>query len=274
VTRQTFHLVLTRFNVRTSITGSTDVNSPTWLEERLRLFERFCVPSMNSQNGQFKWIVMFDSETPESVRSRVAQLQGFETWWLEPEPTVSDVTHRLQAVVPDSATHLLTTRLDNDDGLAKGFVRRLQLASVTHEDAYLNFPLGYQWRAGRLYYSIQLSNPFISYVEPLRQIEGDRSFKSLLTGNHTDFLASGRLRQLWSAPMWLQVLHGSNVINNLRGVRRTAVRPARGFEWVDLDHEGWGMRQQDRAASIRRLGSLAWAARDRVADRVAGHLRR
>src|SRR5437588_438920 len=74
-------------------------------------------------------------------------------------------------------------------------------------DAFVNFPLGYQWREGRLYYFLHRSNPFLSYVEALDRSQEQLGIRSVWHGNHDWARRAGRLTQVWTRPMWLQVLH-------------------------------------------------------------------
>jgi hypothetical protein len=73
------------------------------------------------------------------------------------------VTDRL----PGRARTLITTRLDNDDTVASDFVARIQHAARGEDRLYINFPFGYQWENGRIYYYMHFANPFLSLVERL-----------------------------------------------------------------------------------------------------------
>ena len=67
------HFVITRFNLRTAYSGTDrhgkPVLGPSWMHERIELFERYCLPSMVHQvNQNFTWLVLLDEATdPESA---------------------------------------------------------------------------------------------------------------------------------------------------------------------------------------------------------------
>lgn len=265
-----FQIVLTRFNLRTSVTGGRDVTDEDWLHRRLTLFETFCLPSMQAQSAPHDWLVWFDSETPSAVKRRIETHRGFTPMYVEGTLDHETLISRIAGRVPAEATHLLTTRLDNDDGIASSFLARLQsVAGAADRDLFLNFPLGYQWRDGRLYYSYQSANPFLSYVERLAAQSRDRGILSVAHGNHDSVVKNGQLRQIWTPPMWLQVLHESNVANELKGVRRLAGGPPLGFVNVPLAHDSVGDRWSDVARSAANLGSLPWRKRHQLWRRVA-----
>ena len=43
-----------------------------WLDDRFRLFETFCLPSVRGQTVQeLSWLVFFDEATPQRFRERI-----------------------------------------------------------------------------------------------------------------------------------------------------------------------------------------------------------
>ncbi|MEM1060752.1 MAG: glycosyltransferase, partial [Planctomycetota bacterium] len=62
--RQIRHVILTRFNLRSSGREAKYRATAGWMDERFDLFEKFTVPSINAQTDQdFVWFVFFDAET-------------------------------------------------------------------------------------------------------------------------------------------------------------------------------------------------------------------
>jgi hypothetical protein len=60
------HFVLTRFNVRMPIYQHPD---ESWLPERVRLFEQYCLPSFEAQtNTNFTWLIFADAQSPSWLR--------------------------------------------------------------------------------------------------------------------------------------------------------------------------------------------------------------
>jgi len=271
---EVFHIVLTRFNVRTYVTGATDVVSPEWIRRRLDLFETFCLPSMQAQSAQCDWLVFFDAGTPPDLRRRVESHTGYAPVWVDGALDNLRVSEFVTDRLPSRARTLITTRLDNDDAVASDFVARIQHAARGQDRLYINFPFGYQWDNGRIYYYLHFANPFLSLVERLPPgAIGRRSPTTVISGNHDRLGRTGRLRQVWRPPMWVQVIHADNVLNELVGVRRPSLQPPDRFPAIPLAADRSADRQLDVARSAGRLAALAWRRRERIARRIATRAR-
>ena len=74
------HYILTRFNLRrddwTITKNNEKVLSDSWLKDRFELFENFCFNSVKNQTNQnFKWLVFFDSNTPDNYKQKVKEFE-------------------------------------------------------------------------------------------------------------------------------------------------------------------------------------------------------
>ena len=68
------HYILTRFNIRLFRYDKHghSIDQESWIEERLKLFETYALPSVMGQTRQdFTWILLVDSKTPDSYRERM-----------------------------------------------------------------------------------------------------------------------------------------------------------------------------------------------------------
>ena len=198
------HFLLTNFNVRLGWTrdvhGRTTL-TPEWMENRWRLFETFCLPSVRCQTDpRFRWLVRFDPATPEAHRERFRRLTTGMTnviplWRAEPFSAV------IGALLDPSTELLLTTRLDNDDAIHRTAMARIRAAVGDAAPEFLNFSEGCVLvltgdRPKMLRYSHD-SNPFLSLVERVEiTARGRRACQSL---------AAGPLRILASADRWLRL---------------------------------------------------------------------
>jgi len=219
------HFIITRFNLRgpDDTPSSAKMIDEAYLAQRLELFERFCLPTVRSQTEQdFKWLVLFADQTPEPVKARVAR---YAADWPNLVPvylprgasTVGPLVVR--PYLDATPQTLITTRLDNDDGLARDYVAKVQRHAATGERLVLQFPAGYVWHDGRIYLDRQEHNAFTTLVEPLAQ--GNASeFNTIYKGSHSDIARLGRLVDVDDEPGWLQVIHGTNLENYVRGSRQ------------------------------------------------------
>jgi len=212
------HVILTRFNVPTP-GREADIRAKTgWLDRRFDLFERFCLPSVAGQTRHdFSWIIYFDTRTPAPFRARIAQAQRrfpFIAVFRDALP-LEDVRADVSAHLPTGKGRVLTTRLDNDDALSRDFVARVQDMGATHPTGTaLNFPNGFAWRKGWVYGARDESNPFASVVEDAVE------FQTIWARPHTELGHAFRLIQIEDGPAWLQVIHGDNVTNRIKGRQR------------------------------------------------------
>lgn len=225
----TIHIILTRFNVKSAGKESKIRLQPDWLASRFRLFETYCYPSVSAQsNKNFKWLIYFDVDTPMEFKEKIAQfekdLPQMNAYYID-EWTTAAVHEAITGLLPSNAEKLLTTRLDNDDGIHSDFVKVLHEFECSETDWYFNFPNGLTFSDGYAYKHEDKSNAFLSRVESVQ------GFKTAWELPHPEVLNSGRLSQLTSlSNAWLQVVHGGNVSNKVRG---RVVEPE---QWIDGFH--------------------------------------
>jgi GT2 family glycosyltransferase len=240
------HVLLTRFNTRLTDGGAGPDDA--WLADRLRLFETYCVPSVRRQTSRnFTWLVFFDAATPARWRSRFEALAGsagFRPVFLDRPFDGGQASRAITRLGLDDAPFLITSRLDNDDALAPHFVAAVQRAVRPRELEFLNFPLGYQLAGGRVYLRPYLAGSFASLVE--RRADGPwrtvHFVQHHLIGRHP-------VRQLRSRPAWLQVVHGTNLANEVRGIPVRGAAAARLFGLEGLDPEVPPARERAAAAA-------------------------
>jgi hypothetical protein len=212
------HVILTRFNLATPGRESRIRNQPGWLEDRFELFERYCLPSVAAQTRhEFTWLIFFDAETPDAFKRRIAGCQ--KTY-----PFVPVFTGLFQSAGWGRAVRehvearpgwVLTTRLDNDDAIAVDFCERLAAAARHHPGpCALNFTNGFVLSRGRVYAHRHPTNAFASYMEPLND-----AVRTVCTIPHMELADVVPVHQIGGPGAWLQVVHGRNVSNKVRGYR-------------------------------------------------------
>lgn len=241
------HFVLTRFNP--ALPGDARGLDPDWLSHRMQLFERVCIPSLVRQTCQdFTWLVFCDRRTPPvtSLRLRALARDGhFEVVWCDGAFDDRTAAVAVEERVSD-VTHVLTTRLDNDDALAPDFVANLQQRLVPHDRCFVNFPYGLQLAGGQTYARVYLGSPFLSLLEatggPVRTVYSTDHWRP----------RQHRAQQVWTRdPAWLQVVHGRNLANEVKGLWMNPRRAA-GFA---LPPELLAPAPPPLRAGARRLGS-------------------
>jgi hypothetical protein len=231
------HVMITRFNVLFRDLAHTRIAlkgiDAAWLAKRFDLFERYCLPSVLAQTSQdFVWFIYFNEATPpafaERARRACAGRDNIRLMFCDVYD--QDLVERdLRAELKPKPEWLLTTRLDNDDGLRCDFMKRVHESLRFSGAEALNFPEGIIYAGGKTYLRRDESNAFLSLLEPF---EG---FKTVLFVMHPDMAQLAPVRQIEGKPAWLQVVHDSNLRNRVRGWRVSAATALEGFAIAEED---------------------------------------
>lgn len=210
------HVILTRFNLPTPGVESVVRAREGWLRERQQLFERYCLPSMQSQSeGNFHWIVYYDEESPDWLKERTTALSSlgkFTPLYRRAVPR-DQLLADIEGVANERSDLLLTTNLDNDDAVASDFVARLQHSAETKRAVALYIDNGLIQHGDRVYLRTDTTNAFCSVSEPWD------SPVTAWADWHNRLERHMPVRHIQGEPAWLQVIHDGNVSNRVRGRR-------------------------------------------------------
>lgn len=224
------HYILTRFNLRlwTKDKKRNETRTDEWLKQRFELFEKICLPSiMNQTNQTFKWIVLFDSETPEFYKKKIQHYQNickmFCPCFVEAYKSryfVSVFREEIQKRIEKNTNFLITTYLDNDDALHKNYIEEIQQMEVKRP-TFVSYVYGIQYYtelniATRVPYT---NNHFISLAEPLN--DNQTNFKTVYGyGSHVDINKHKRIETVYiknpQQDRWIEVIHETNMDNDVK----------------------------------------------------------
>jgi hypothetical protein len=253
------HLIMTRFNVRPCAAAAAP--DDLWLRHRLELFCRFTLPSLRAQTVKaFRWLVLVDSASPAWFLTELAESLGDERFEVVPTTVFSPgaIVERHFSLLRASGGYLITTRVDNDDAVARDFVASIQLSFSAQPWEFVNLINGAQFCGGRVYAKSDPANPFISLVEHVRP---HSTPCTVFVCQHEQIRSHGPVRQVKTHPMWLQVIHERNVANRVRGIR---VEPQTILRHFNVDAQGGDHGQ----------GNLLWGQMLDVGGLVLTILRR
>jgi Putative rhamnosyl transferase len=225
------HLLITKFNVQTSFAASLVRLAASWLNARLELFERYCLPSVAGQKGaEFRWIVFFDAASPAWFKQKISTYAPL-VYPIYIDGPVSDelIAHSILHTGLASLPYLITTRLDNDDAISMDHLASVQSVFHQQEREFITFPLGLQSFRGHLYTVYWPNNPFLSLIE---RVGDDGRFTTVFCVPHDHVGQAGKLRRVHRTCQWMQVLHDSNIGNTLRGWPRLSSRSHPNFQSV------------------------------------------
>ena len=117
----------------------------------------------------------------------------------------------VRSVASGDGDMLITTNLDNDDGLAVDFVERLHAAVTFNDRRAVFFVNGLIKAADRVFAREDPDNAFCSVAEPWSDP------RMCWSDWHLLLRQSMPVAEIEGAPAWLQVVHGTNVSNRVRG---------------------------------------------------------
>ena len=224
------HFILTRFNLHlhwNTDKAGHDVLTDEWLAERFRLFETYCLPSILAQKCKnFKWICLFDENTPEVYKKRIQGYQklwdGFLPFYLNEEETNNFPRYFQMKVFTLSNPNdeeVLTTYLDNDDCLRDDFILKIQEAPRRAK-----FNTMFLCRYGVQYYedmniAVEVSyrnNHYTTYYERLNpHLLTVWGFSHFHVFKRYDYLNTVIIQNK-ANPIWIEVIHNNNIDNDVK----------------------------------------------------------
>lgn len=223
----TNHVLLTRFNLPSPGVQSLIRAKEGWLRERVDLFETYCLPSVLAQTcSDFTWIIYLDPESPRWLRDRMAKHS--ETGAFSPvyRESVSEeeLIDDIRKIAGPVKRYVMTTNLDNDDAISSDFISRLREVAPRSAAVAIYVKDGLIRSGEALYLHRYPRNAFNSVCTDWSEA------KTCWSEWHTDFGAVMPVIELGGPPGWMQVVHGSNVSNRVRGSRISpdALRPSFG----------------------------------------------
>jgi hypothetical protein len=212
------HFILTRFN-----NGIYDrEDSEKWMSERIKLFEA-TKKSVLSQKVAFKWILSFDSQTPDKVISEIITDDRMI-------PTTMDVRDYFKQAEIDTE-FVITSRMDNDDLYLPGALKAIQLAfqpqvyvididykqyDMVSGDYYTS---GNQLKGER--FRERPTSPFLSLVEPATDIRTCycRPHNKLTYGYPDKDGGSKIPAKKIRKQLAVMVIHSENMANKITGYK-------------------------------------------------------
>ena len=219
------HYLITRFNVpvenwNRDKAGQTVLDS-AWMEHRLILFERFCVPSIQGQTEKnFTWIIYCDAnscqEDIEMISRHIHQIDKASIRF------VSDFNHLLNdlklLLLESNQRFVITSRVDNDDGLGKNYIHNVQKHFVRKDNTIINLNGGILYneeqkilteiRNGR-------NNHYGSLIEEIKPID---NLVSIIGYPHDKPPAGYGVINVDQRFSWLKIIHSRNLSSGTHGI--------------------------------------------------------
>ncbi|MBQ7976541.1 MAG: hypothetical protein IJ300_12725 [Clostridia bacterium] len=237
------HFLITRFNIKiasvlTKQLDAIDISTDEkYLTERFKLFFDYTVPSVKAQSEKnFEWIVMFSSKTPDKFKQYMTKLSeemsNLCVLYVDDNEEASAVLNR--EITRYDVQWCITSRVDNDDALATNYIESVQtyIKSNPVKKYALIFNNGYQYEerlkiASKYYFP---KNHFSTLIAPCEKVTD-----TILNYGHMDIDKHLVIIEKDSLePMWLEVVHGSNVSNRLHIKSKDSVKDVHALQMFGI----------------------------------------
>jgi hypothetical protein len=218
------HLLITRYNV--PLTGwdkdrsGQETRNAEWLAHRQILFENYCVPGIKLQTEKdFTWLIYCDPNTPANALSMIRKS-------VEALPFVSirladdyhacmrDIDHTMSSAGKD---YVITSRLDNDDGLAIDYIETVQSHFIPQHNTILNLLNGHGYNV-RTHVITKMKNMrhnhFGTLIEKCNPGGGHTSVRGYQHGSPPLHF---KTIDIPSEGSWLKTFHERNLKSNAFG---------------------------------------------------------
>lgn len=165
------HFIVTRFNLKCEVwfndKSGNQVLTDDWMNQRISLFKNYCFPSViNQKCKNFEWLIYIDDETKSSYINKLNKLKKIYPFILlktsSHESFKDQYMRDLLLMTNSKDTHLITTRLDNDDVIHNDF----RGFPIFRKKSFSAFGINVSYGSSR---SIYLSSVFkMSWIKFLR----------------------------------------------------------------------------------------------------------
>lgn len=218
------HYLITRYNVPlrnwAQDKAGNLVRHEAWMHQRLSLFKKFCVPTINGQSSQhFQWLIYLGSGTNarhiEAIKEALGEIKNAELRLADDmEGLLTDLRHILSKSKTD---FVITSRLDNDDGLGKDFIRNVQKAFLHQHRLLINMDHGVVYDTGKKILT-ELRRAYLNHFTSLIERRTDQGdYLTVLGFAHTQPPPDVVVLNLHTKYAWLKIIHDRNLNSRTKG---------------------------------------------------------
>lgn len=218
------HYLITRFNVPVKNwerdKSGRKVLDEAWMQERLNLFRTYCAPTISRQSSDaFTWLIYCDTQTSpvhlEAIRAAVANMPHVIIRQVEDFDRLLVDLRTIVAKVP--TPYVITSRLDNDDGLGPQFIYEAQSHFVPHHLMILNFRKGVLYDTHRKVLTEIRQSHFNHYGSLIEEVHPDKPLLTILGYPHGIPPEESQVIDIDSRFAWLKIIHERNMASKTNG---------------------------------------------------------
>ncbi len=218
------HYLVTRFNVPVNNWNKDKVGQTTlddaWMQHRLTLFTRYCVPTIRTQTEhRFHWIIYCDINTKtgdlEQIESAVSIVPGAMVRKVShPEEMLADLK---QLIANAPTQYVITSRVDNDDGLGINYVKIIHEHFKEKDKLLLNFTGGILYDPDKKVMTQMKSSQRNHYTSLVEEKNNAMGLLTVLGFPHDNPPPGITIENIPGNGNWLKIIHQRNVKSQLKG---------------------------------------------------------
>ncbi len=217
------HFLITRFNLRNPKWDVTKNNesllNEDWMINRMWLFENFCMPSVvNQTNKNFTWLLYFDTTTSDNFKEIISKItqrhSNISVFFIDGMPSFKGEIQQYILNNTKNYSHIITSRIDNDDCIHKDFINEIQLKFNSQDYHAIDVIQGYSLQIEPSYIlgkKEHIFNPFISLIEK------NDDPKTVWENDHNMWKKETRITQITDKRLWMSIIHQKNKVNEFDG---------------------------------------------------------
>ncbi len=218
------HYLITRFNVPVKNWDRDKAGHPVlddaWMKERLSLFTTYCAPTILHQSiKDFTWLIYCDTLTSPDYLAIIQQaINGIPGATIRKvEDFEMSLTDFRKLLAADPSPFVITSRLDNDDGLGPDFIREVQASFVPVDKMIINFNKGVLYDLQNHVLTEVRSSPYNHYGSLIEEKQADQMFLTIFGYPHGQPPKGSNVMNLNSRFAWLKVIHQRNMVSKTNG---------------------------------------------------------
>ncbi len=228
------HYLVTRYNVPFENwdrdKAGNQVGHDEWMQQRLSLFKKFCVPTILHQSNQaFHWLIYLDVQTaPSALEAIHKELKVVKNAEVRFAATMQDLLGDLRKVLSTVETdYIITSRLDNDDGLGREYIQQIQNAFVPGDKTLINMLQGVLYDSDKRILTTVRNARLNHYTSLIEKRHPDQECLTVLGFSHTAPPEECKVINVDADYAWLKIIHGRNLNSRTKGkpVLRNRVLP-------------------------------------------------
>ncbi|MGB4848568.1 MAG: glycosyltransferase [Saprospiraceae bacterium] len=218
------HYLVTRFNVPVENWDKDKAGRPTlnepWMTHRLWLFRKYCVPTITGQIcHNFQWVIYCDVNT-----SFIKKTQIEESIRMIPGTVIRLAAHQgemmadLRKLISGASTpYVITTRLDNDDGMGENLIQNVQNHFKEVDKLLLNPSSGILYDINEKVMTRMRNSKRNHYTSLIEKNNNAEDLLTVLGFPHDNPPAGVIIENIAGDRAWLKIIHEKNIKSQLKG---------------------------------------------------------